>query len=96
MVQPDTTLEADDLHGVVERVQRYIIATDADGPEAVAGERIDEIEGTHDEDLFPPPGAVLAHLLWFRGRDGVGHGASTLGRSGLGLTPSVGWKGEPY
>jgi hypothetical protein len=23
---------------------------------------------------------VLAHLLWIRGRNGVGHGASTLGR----------------
>jgi hypothetical protein len=33
---------------------------------------------------------VLAHLLWFRGRNGVGHGVSTLGRTALGLTPSVG------
>ena len=90
MVEPDAALEADDLHGVVERVQRDIIATDANRPEAVAGERIDEIEGTHDEDLFPPPGAVLAHLLWFRGRNGVGHGVYTLGRTALGLTPSVG------
>ena len=90
MVQTNCALEADDLHGVVERVQRDVVATDADGPEAVAGERIDEIEGTHDEDLFPPPGAVLAHLLWFRGRNGVGHGVSTLGRTALGLTPSVG------
>ena len=90
MVQPNGTLEADDLHGVVERVQRNIVATDANGPEAVAGERIDEIEGAHDEDLFPPPGAVLAHLLWFRGRNGVGHGVSTLGRQGWRLMPSVG------
>ena len=82
MVQPDGTLEADDLHGVVERVQRDVVATNADRPEAVAGERIDEIERTHDEDLFPPPGAVLAHLLWLRGRNGVGHGVYTLGRQG--------------
>jgi len=91
VVQPDATLETDDLHGVVERVQRNIIATDANGPEAVAGERIDEIEGAHDEDFFPPPGAVLAHLLWIRGRNGVGHGASTLGRQDSRLMPSVGW-----
>lgn len=91
MVQPNGALEADDLHGVVERVQRDIIATDANRPESVAGERIDEIEGTHDEDLFPPPGAVLTHLLWFRGRNGVGHGASTLGRQDSPLMPSVGW-----
>ena len=82
MVQPDGTLEADDLHGVVERVQRDIIAANANGPEPVTGERIDEIEGTHDEDLFPPPGAVLAHLLWLRGRNGIGHGVYTLGRQG--------------
>jgi hypothetical protein len=25
---------------------------------------------------------VLAHLLWIRGRNGVGHGVSTLGRQG--------------
>jgi hypothetical protein len=25
---------------------------------------------------------VLAHLLWLRGRNGVGHGVSTLGRQG--------------
>ena len=91
MVQPDGTLEADDLHGVVERVQRDVVATNANGPKAVAGERIDEIEGAHDEDLFPPPGAVLAHLLWIRGRNGVGHGASTLGRQDSRLMPSVGW-----
>ena len=96
MVETNGALEADDLHGIVERVQRDIIATDTNRAESVTCERVDEIEGAHDEDLFPPPGAVLAHLLWFRGRDGVGHGASTLGRSGLGLTPSVGWKGEPY
>jgi hypothetical protein len=25
---------------------------------------------------------VLTHLLWFRGRNGVGHGVYTLGRQG--------------
>ena len=90
MVEPDAALEADDLHGVVERVQRDIIATDANRPESVAGERIDEIEGTHDEDLFPPPCAVLAHLIWLRGRSGIRHDVSTLGRTALGLMPSVG------
>jgi hypothetical protein len=39
---------------------------------------------------------VLAHLLWIRGRNGVGHGASTLGRQDSRLMPSVGWAGEPY
>ena len=82
MVQPDGTLEADDLHGVVERVQRNIIATDANGPEAVAGERIDEIEGAHDEDFFPPPRAVLTDLVWHRGRGVIRHDVSTLGRQG--------------
>jgi len=96
VVQPDAALETDDLHGVVERVQRDVVTLNADGPEAVTGQRIDEIERAHDEDLFPPPGAVLAHLIWFRDRNGVCHGVYTLGRSGLGLTPSVGWKGEPY
>ena len=91
MVQTNGTLEADDLHGVVERVQRDIIATDTDGSEAVSGERINVIERPHDEDFFPPPGAVLAHFLWFRGRNGVGHGASTLGRQDSRLMPSVGW-----
>ena len=90
MVEPDAALKADDLHGVVERVQRDVVATDADGPEAVAGERIDEIEHAHDEDLFPPPCAVLAHLLWLRGRSGIRHDVSTLGRTALGLMPSVG------
>jgi hypothetical protein len=26
---------------------------------------------------------VLAHLLWRRGRSGIGHNVSTLGRAGL-------------
>ena len=90
MVEPNGALETNDPHRISKGMQWNVVATDADGPEAVAGERIDEIEGTHDEDLFPPPGAVLAHLLWFRGRNGVGHGVSTLGRTALGLTPSVG------
>jgi hypothetical protein len=33
---------------------------------------------------------VLAHLIWLRGRSGIRHDVSTLGRTGLGLTPSVG------
>ena len=83
VVQPDGTLEADDLHGVVERVQRDVVATDANRPKAVTGEGIDEIERPHDEDLFPPPRAVLADLVWRRGRSGIGHNVSTLGRAGL-------------
>lgn len=67
VVQPNCALEADDLHGIVERVQRDVIAFNANGPEAVAGERIDEIERPHDEDLFPPPRAVLADLVWHWG-----------------------------
>ena len=90
MVQPDATLEADDLHGVIERVQRDVIATNANGPEPVTGERIDEIERPHDEDFFPPPCAVLTDLVWHRGRSGIRHDVSTLGRTALGLTPSVG------
>lgn len=82
MVQTNEALEADDLHGVVERVQRDVVALNADRPEAVAGQRIDEIEGTHDEDLFPPPGAVLAHLLWLRGWSVISHDVYTLGRQG--------------
>ena len=83
VIQTDGTFEADYLHGVVERVQRDVVTTNANGPEAVAGERIDEIERPHDEDLFPPPRAVLAHLLWLRGRSGIGHNVSTLGPTGL-------------
>lgn len=90
VIQPDCALEADDLHGVVERVQRNVVATDANGPEAVTGERIDEIERPHDEDLFPPPCAVLTNFVWHRGRSGIRHGVSTLGRAGHGLMPSVG------
>ena len=82
MVQPDATLETDDLHGVVERVQRNIIATDANGPEAVAGERIDEIERPHDEDFFPPPRAVLTDLVWHRAWSVISHDVYTLGRQG--------------
>ncbi len=82
MVQPNGTLEADDLHGVVKGVHGNVIATDANGAESVASERIDEIERPHDENFFPPPCAVLTHLLWIRVRNGVGHGVSTLGRQG--------------
>lgn len=82
MVQPDGALETDDLHGVVERVQRDVVAADVDGPEAVAGERIDEIEGAHDEDFFPPPRAVLTDLIWHRDRGVISHDVSTLGRQG--------------
>ena len=82
MVQPDATLEADDLHGVVEGVQRNVVATDANGPKAVTGEGIDEIERPHDEDFFPPPRAVLTDLVWHRDRGVIGHGVSTLGRQG--------------
>ena len=71
-------------------MQRYVVATNANGPEPVAGERIDEIERPHDEDLFPPPCAVLANLVWHRDRGVIGHGVYTLGRQGWGLTPSVG------
>ena len=48
----------------------------------VARERIDEIEGTHDEDLFPPPRAVLTDLFWHRGMGVIRHDVSTLGRQG--------------
>lgn len=91
MVQPDATLETNDPHGISKGVQWNVVAADVDGPKAVTGEGIDEIEGAHDEDFFPPPGAVLAHLLWIRDRNGVGHGASTLGRQDSRLMPSVGW-----
>ena len=82
VVQTNGALEVDDLHGVVERVQRDIVALNADRPEAVAGERIDEIERPHDEDFFPPPRAVLTDLVWHRGGGVIGHGVYTLGRQG--------------
>lgn len=90
MIEPDATLEADDLHGVVERVQRDVVSTNPNGPKAVTGERIDEIERPHDEDFFPPPCAVLTDLVWHRGGGVIRHDVSTLGRTGLGLAPSVG------
>ena len=90
MVQPDGSLEADDLQGVVERVQRDVVATNANGSKAVAGERIDEIERPHDEDFFPPPRAVLTDLVWHWDRGVIGHGVYTLGRQGWGLRSSVG------
>lgn len=90
VIEPDATLEADDLHGVVEGVQRNVVATDANRPKAVAGKRIDEIERPHDEDFFPPPCAVLTDLVWHRGRGVIRHDVSTLGRTALGLMPSVG------
>ena len=96
MVQPDGTFKSDDPHCISKGMQWNIVATDANRPKAVTGEGIDEIEHPHDEDFFPPPRAVLAHLLWLRDRGVIGHDVSTLGRSELGLTPSVGWKGEPY
>lgn len=71
-------------------MQRNVIATDANRAESVAGERIDEIERPHDEDFLPPPCAVLADLVWHRGRGVIRHDVSTLGRQGWGLTPSVG------
>ena len=79
VVQTDGAFEPDDFHGISKGMHWNVIALHANGPESVAGERIDEIKRPHDEDLFPPPRAVLAHLVWRRGRDGVGHGASTLG-----------------
>lgn len=82
MIQPNATFKSDDLEGIVERVQRNVIATDANGPETVACKRVNEIKGTHDEDLFPPPGAVLTHLCWRRGGGVICHDASTLGRQG--------------
>lgn len=90
VIEPDSTFEADDLHGIIERIQRDIITTDANRPEAVAGERIDEIKRPHDEDFFPPPRAVLTDLVWHRGGGVIGHDVSTVGRAGLGLMPSVG------
>ena len=71
-------------------MQRDIVATDANGPKAVAGERIDEIERPHDEDFFPPPRAVLTDLVWHWDRGVIGHGVYTLGRQGWGLRSSVG------
>lgn len=90
VIQPDGALETNDLHGVIERVQRDVIATYPNRPESVAGERIDEIERPHDEDFFPPPRAVLTDLVWHRGGGVIGHDVSTLGRAGLGPMPSVG------
>ena len=90
VVQPNGTFESDDLHCVVEGMHWDVVATHANRPESVAGERIDEIERPHDEDFFPPPCAVLTNLVWHRGRGVIGHGVYTLGRTALGLTPSVG------
>lgn len=82
VVQPDGALETNDPHGISKGVQWHIIATDANGPKAVAGEGIDEIERPHDEDFFPPPRAVLTDLVWHRGRGVIRHDVSTLGRHG--------------
>jgi len=90
VVKPDGALETNDPQGISKGMQRYVVATDANGPEPVAGERIDEIERPHDEDFFPPPCAVLTNFVWHRGRSGIRHGVSTLGRAGHGLMPSVG------
>ena len=90
MVEPDGALETYDPHGISKGMQRNVIATDSYRAESVAGERIDEIKRPHDEDLFPPPCAVLTDLVWHRGRGVIGHDVSTVGRAGLGLTPSVG------
>ena len=90
MVEPDSALESNDSQGISKGMQRNVIATDANRPKAVAGKRIDEIERPHDEDLFPPPRAVLTNLVWHRGRGVIRHDVYTLGRQGKGLTPSVG------
>ena len=90
MVEPDGALETNDPHRISKGMQWNVVATDANGPESVAGKRIDEIERPHDEDLFPPPRAVLTNLFRHRGRGVIGHDVSTLGRQGWGLTPSVG------
>jgi len=82
VVEPDGALETNDPQGISKGMQRYVVATDANGPEPVAGERIDEIERPHDEDFFPPPRAVLANLVWHRDRGVIGHGVYTLGRQG--------------
>ncbi len=82
MVKPDGALETNDPQGISKGMQRYVVATNANGPEPVAGERLDEIERPHDEDFFPPPRAVLTDLVWHRGRGVIGHGVYTLGRQG--------------
>jgi len=83
VIQPNGTLEADNPHGISKGIQWNVVATDANRTEAVAGEGIDEIERPHDEDLFPPPGAVLTDLVWRRGGSGIGHGGHYLRSAGL-------------
>ena len=82
MVEPDGALETNDPQGISKGMQRYVVSTNANRPEPVAGERIDEIERPHDEDFFPPPRAVLTNLVWHRDRGVISHDVYTLGRQG--------------
>ncbi len=79
MIQPNCSLKPNDFQSVVKRIEGNVVASYSYGTKAVAGQRIEKIERPHDEDLFPPPCAVLAYLVWHRGRSGVGHGVYTLG-----------------
>ena len=77
MEETEGALKSDDVECVVEGLERDIGAVDVGAAETVTGERVDPVEGAHDERLLPPMRAMLP-LGGRRRRRGSAHGDTTL------------------